>query len=92
MFINASAEYSNPEHDVHRYAVEHKMEILRLLRLEIESAGLSHPTRLADQIGILLEGAIVSAQLLGRSSHYPGSTDDIVQQARDICQQLISIA
>ena len=66
MFINASAEFSLAESAPRRLAAEHKLEIERYLRTLCEAAGLDDPEGLAKQFNILLEGAIVTARVVGQ--------------------------
>jgi len=60
-FINASAEYADSEHPIHIYAAQHKQRVVELV-----STSLSVKDKLkADQIGLLVEGAIVMAHTRG---------------------------
>ena len=60
-FINASAEYSDMKDPIHAYAVEHKQAIVDFIRTELEPEDKSK----ADQIDLLMEGAIVMAHTRG---------------------------
>ena len=62
-FINAAAEYSEAKHPAHQLAAEHKRLIFEYLRLLASSAGARDPDDLAWSIGLLHEGAIVTAQV-----------------------------
>jgi AcrR family transcriptional regulator len=76
MFINASAEFSAADSAPRRLAAEHKQEIVRYLREQCEAAGLADPGEVAEQLNILLEGAIVTARVVGQvadSGKDPGS-------------------
>ncbi|MFG0325864.1 MAG: TetR/AcrR family transcriptional regulator [Phycisphaerales bacterium JB037] len=66
MFINASAEFSSADSAPRRLAAEHKLEIVRYLRELCEAAGLARPEELAEELNILLEGAIVAARVVGQ--------------------------
>ncbi|MFI4854758.1 MAG: TetR/AcrR family transcriptional regulator [Phycisphaerales bacterium JB065] len=66
MFINAAAEFSLAESAPRRLAAEHKQEIVRYLRELCVAAGLDEPGDVAEQLNILLEGAIVSARVVGQ--------------------------
>lgn len=66
MFINASAEFAAPDSEPRRIAAEHKQEIVRYLRDQIAAAGIKNPGEVAEQINILLEGAIVTARVIGQ--------------------------
>lgn len=60
-FINASAEYADSDHPIHIYAAQHKQRVVELV-----STTLSVKDKLkADQIGLLVEGAIVMAHTRG---------------------------
>ena len=66
MFINASAEFSAADSAPRRLAAEHKQEIVRYLRDLCEAAGFADPADIAEQLNILLEGAIVTARVVGQ--------------------------
>ena len=66
MFINASAEFSSADSAPRRIAAEHKREIVRYLRELCQTAGCSDPEIAAEQLNILIEGAIVSARVVGQ--------------------------
>ncbi|MFG0242371.1 MAG: TetR/AcrR family transcriptional regulator [Phycisphaerales bacterium JB054] len=66
MFINAAAEFSVAESAPRRLAAEHKQEIVRYLRGLCEAAGFSDPSLVAEELNILLEGAIVTARVVGQ--------------------------
>jgi len=64
-FINASAEYNDPNNPITVYSIEHKKMIVELIR---EQLLLKHPDKMsnkAEQIGLLVEGAIVMAHTQG---------------------------
>ena len=60
-FINASAEYADADDPIHVYAAEHKQAIVDLVRIELAPEDKSK----ADQIDLLVEGAIVMAHTRG---------------------------
>lgn len=66
MFINASAEFSIAESAPRRLAAEHKQAIVRYLRELCEAAELRDPADVAEQLNILVEGAIVAARVVGQ--------------------------
>ena len=68
MFINASAEFSAADSAPRRLAAEHKQEIVRYIRELCEAAGFADPADIAEQLNILLEGAIVTARVVGQVS------------------------
>lgn len=66
MFINASAEFEDPKSGIRQVAADHKRAILRYLRTQCEQGTLAKPATLAEQLFILLEGAIVTARVRGQ--------------------------
>jgi AcrR family transcriptional regulator len=83
MFINASAEFSVADSAPRRLAAEHKLEIVRYLREQCEAAGLDEPGDVAEQLNILLEGAIVTARVVGQvadGGSDPGSAARLAKQ------------
>ena len=63
MFINASAEFSDKNEDIHRFSGDHKKLMLAYLTELAEAAGASDPSTLAFQLNVLIEGAIVLAHV-----------------------------
>lgn len=63
MFIKASSEYQDSEHPIHKQSAEHKRMIEAHITKLAEDAGASDPARLARQLLLLKEGAIVTAHL-----------------------------
>jgi AcrR family transcriptional regulator len=74
-FINATAEFSAPNHPAHQLAAEHKRLILEYLRLLASAAGAHDPDKLAWSISLLHEGAIVTAQVSGDIQAARGARD-----------------
>lgn len=68
MFINASAEFCDADSAPRRIAAEHKQELVRYMRELCEAAGVHDPIDMAEQLNILLEGAIVTARVVGQVS------------------------
>jgi AcrR family transcriptional regulator len=66
-FINASAEFGDPDHPIHAAAAEHKRLVLGYVRGLAEAAGAPDPEALARQLMLLAEGAIVIAQVSGEA-------------------------
>lgn len=60
-FINTAVELSDPAHPARRVVLAHVGWIRGYLRELAEQAGFDDPMMLADQLLILIEGAIVSA-------------------------------
>ena len=66
MFINASAEFTVADSAPRRLAAEHKQEIVRYMRELCDAAGCEDPADTAEQLNILIEGAIVAARVVGQ--------------------------
>lgn len=64
-FINASGEFAEPDHPAHRTSAEHKRRIVDYLTGVCAQAGARDPAALAEQLALLKEGAIVTAQVRG---------------------------
>ena len=64
-FIRASVEFPDLQHPAHRAAKEHKEMIRSYLRGLASDTGAGNPIALAEQLYILLEGAITASQLHG---------------------------
>ena len=65
LFINASAEFGAADHPAHAAAAEHKRLIRRHVLGLAREAGATSPDALADQLMLLIEGAIVLAHVCG---------------------------
>ena len=65
MFINASAEFGNPDDPIHMVAAEHKQLIRRYLGELVNASGGGETEELADELMLLMEGAIVMAHVAG---------------------------
>lgn len=83
MFIKASSEYQDASHPIHKQSAEHK----RLLEVHITDlarrAGASDPERLARQLLLLKEGAIVTAHL--------GHTENPAMDAKSAAGHLLAV-
>jgi AcrR family transcriptional regulator len=67
-FINATAEYADRDDPIHVAAAEHK-RLIRSYILELaEAAEAKDAEGLTQQLMLLMEGAIVSAQVTGDSA------------------------
>ncbi|MBI3886452.1 MAG: TetR/AcrR family transcriptional regulator [Opitutae bacterium] len=67
-FLRALSEYPEPDHPIHRAAWRHKQAVNTLLVGLVTDAGARHPTELADALGLLINGAILSAHATGSSA------------------------
>lgn len=65
-FLNVATEFPSPEHPAHGVALANKVELLRRLGELTKRMKVSHADRLADQIALLIDGAFVNGQLLGK--------------------------
>ena len=70
MFVNISAEFAEHDHPIHQAAAAHKRIMTDYLAELAESGGIDDPRRLAEQLMVLFDGTIVTAQVSG-----PGSID-----------------
>jgi AcrR family transcriptional regulator len=61
MFINAASEYCGLDGRIGELAARHKRMVREEIRRLAEEAGVGHPAALADQLALLVEGAIVMA-------------------------------
>jgi len=81
MFINASAEFSDPASAPRLVAAEHKRSVVRYLVDLAKQAGLADPQAVADQLNILIEGSIVTAQVVGQvEDNDPGAPARLAKQ------------
>ena len=65
-FINVSAEYADPNHPINIFAAKHKQTIVNIIAEQLtmkENNQVSQQK--ADQVGLLIEGAIVMAHTRG---------------------------
>lgn len=65
MFINASAEFTDADNPCHIVAAEHMRLMLDYIIDLAEKAGAKDPKELAEQLFLLIEGAIVQAHVSG---------------------------
>jgi len=65
VFNKATAEYPEIDDPIHQVAMDHYLKILNILRALCDEAGLRKSTIIADQIFILLQGAITTAFVTG---------------------------
>jgi len=62
-FINAAGEFGDHSHPAHRAAAEHKHSIVTYLERLCSELGAPEPRHLAEQLALLKEGAIATAQV-----------------------------
>lgn len=63
LFIKASSEFQSAEHPIYLQAAEHKRLLKRHFRSLAQAAGVDDAERVASQLLILKEGAIVAAHM-----------------------------
>jgi AcrR family transcriptional regulator len=66
-FLNSMIEVADPAHPVHAAAHRHKSNLARLFRGFLAEAGVARAEELAEQLVLLLDGAIVTALREGGS-------------------------
>ncbi|MFT5719071.1 MAG: AcrR family transcriptional regulator [Oleiphilaceae bacterium] len=64
-FINATAEYSDITHPIHRYSSEHKLGLSRFIQSLLHDVPGVEREELSLEILLLIEGAIVCAHTSG---------------------------
>src|SRR5690349_12032461 len=84
IFVNAAAEYSEPNHPINAAAKEYKTILRNFAHAQAEAGGAADPDTLADQIALLFEGATTVAQVSG--------CPEAAATARSIAVQLIDSA
>lgn len=84
VFINAAGEFADPDHPAHRSSCEHKRLIVDYLARLCAEAGARDPQGLAEQLALLKEGAIVTAQVRGMP--------DAAQTAKAMARGIIDAA
>ena len=84
MFINAAAEFGDLADPIHASAAEHKRLVRNYLETLAEDAGAKKPRQLAQQISLLVDGAVVAAQVSGDPS--------VTKTARAAAEVLIEAA
>jgi AcrR family transcriptional regulator len=90
MFINASAEYADLESPMRRVSAEHKLEVVRYLVELTKAAKADDPGELAQELNLLLEGAIVNVHVVCRVGNNPHTVDETADRARRLAEQLIA--
>lgn len=65
LFLNAAAEFKDPDHPVRVVVREHSAKQLALLERLVAGAGVRKPEPLASQLMLLAEGAVEMAKITG---------------------------
>lgn len=89
MFINASAEFSAADSAPRRLAAEHKQEIVRYLRELCDAAKCQDPADTAEQLNILIEGAIVAARVVGQVADGGSDPGTSARLAKKMAQRVL---
>lgn len=82
MFIKASSEFQERENPIHAASAEHKRMIRKFFQDLAQAANAPNPERLAGQLLLLKEGAIVMAHL-----HDP---ETVYREAREAAETIIA--
>lgn len=82
MFVNVVGEYSDPNSPMREVSKNFKQMLRRYIFELSRQAGANSPDMLADEIALLFEGAIVTAQVAG---HSRGAVT-----AKNVAQQLLA--
>lgn len=64
-FLNAAAEYPDPEHPAHQIAVEHKQAVRARFRQLADAAGVAQPEALSNALVLLMDGAYMTSRMFG---------------------------
>jgi len=64
-FIKATGEFLN-QHEIHQFAVAHKQEVRDIIFQHLQQNDSSLKAQQADALSLLVNGAIINAQLSGR--------------------------
>lgn len=70
-FLNAAAEYPDPDHPAHRVAVEHKRVVRDRFRQLASAAHLPRPDETAAALVLLMDGAYMTSRMFGTSTDNP---------------------
>ena len=84
IFINASAEFPRIEDPCHQICTAHKQAISAYLLTLCRAADALQPERLAKQLALIIEGAIVDA--------YVNNNKLAAQDAKDLAQLVIPMS
>ncbi len=63
IYINAAVEFPQPRHPAHQSARKAKADGMSLLKELAERAGASNPLALAEEIDMIIEGALITHQI-----------------------------
>ncbi|KOG41151.1 TetR/AcrR family transcriptional regulator [Streptomyces decoyicus] len=83
-FIDAAAEFPDPESAVHSYAREQKLRMVQLIAALVTELGCREPVALAEQLATLADGAASRAMVLGEADygrHARAAAEVLLEQA-----------
>ncbi|HEY4547456.1 MAG TPA: TetR/AcrR family transcriptional regulator [Pedomonas sp.] len=83
-FIKAASEFGDKENPINRAAAEHKRLVLAYIEQLCAQAGAREPRVLAEQLALLKEGAIVTAQVR--------AMPEAAQTAKQVAEALLDAA
>lgn len=63
IFINAAVEFPQPHHPAHQTALKAKADGVKFLEELAEQAGALDPVALAQEVDMIIEGALITQQL-----------------------------
>ena len=81
-FGQAATEFRDPRHAVHKMASEHKQQLLAYFRELAAAAGVKQSELLAQQIGLLVEGAVIHMEVF-REPQVARIADDAARKLVD---------
>lgn len=92
MFINVSAEFCDGESPARRVSADHKIECTRYLKKLCVDAAIDDPEEAAERINLLLEGAIVTAYIIGKTGGTGSTPGAAARRARSMAESILNVA
>jgi AcrR family transcriptional regulator len=89
MFINAAAEFMDPQSEIRQAAAAHKRAVVSYLRDLCRGCGFVNSDLVAEQLNILLEGATVTAQVVEMADEREADTSNAATLAKRMAEQLL---
>ena len=83
-FINSSVELVDPAHPGYQVAVEHQQAIFGYILKLVKAAEIANPDKVAEQLLLLIEGAIVVAMMRrdpAAATHAKAAANTLIQAA-----------
>ncbi|MEM6867375.1 MAG: TetR/AcrR family transcriptional regulator [Cyanobacteria bacterium P01_C01_bin.121] len=83
-FINSSVELVDPAHPGYQVAVEHQQAIFSYILKLVKAAKIANPDTVAEQLLLLIEGAIVVAMMRrdpAAATHAKAAANTLIQAA-----------